>query len=84
MCVHRHTWTREGERESQAGSAFRAEPDVGLNLMTVRSWPELKSRVGGLTNWATQAPQHSIIFLKDEVENKKRVGEKFELLLQLI
>ena len=28
----------------------------GSNLGTVRSWSELKSRVGRLTTWATQAP----------------------------
>ena len=32
------------------------EPDVGLSLMTLRSWPEPKSRVPRLTEWATQAP----------------------------
>jgi len=44
----------EGERESQADSTLSAEPDVGLDLMTLRSWPELKSRVGRSTDWATQ------------------------------
>ena len=34
MCV---SWGRaEGARESQAGSIPSAEPDVGLNLMTLR------------------------------------------------
>ena len=33
------------------------EPDVGLDLTTVRSWPKPKSRVRHLTNWATHAPQ---------------------------
>ena len=47
---------REGERESQAGSTLSAEPDTGLNLTTVKSWPELKSRVGHSTDWATQVP----------------------------
>ena len=28
----------------------------GLNPQTVRSWPELKSRVGCLTEWAAQVP----------------------------
>ena len=40
---------REGERESQAGSMLR----VGLDPTTVRSWPEPKSRVRHLTDWAT-------------------------------
>ena len=34
----------EGERESQADFPLRVEPDVGLDLMTLRSWPEPKSR----------------------------------------
>ena len=33
---------REGESESQAGSVPSAEPNAGLNLMTVRSQPEPK------------------------------------------
>ena len=48
----------EGERESEAGSRPSAEPDVGLYLMTPRSWswPELISRVSFITNWTIQAP----------------------------
>ena len=29
----------------------------GLNSQTVRSWPELKPRIGHLTDWATQVPR---------------------------
>ena len=36
----------EGERESQADSALSVEPNMRLHLMTLSSWPELKSRVG--------------------------------------
>ena len=32
------------------------EPNMGLELITLRSRPELRSRVGCLTYWATQAP----------------------------
>lgn len=32
------------------------EPDAGLDLTTLRSWPELKSRVRYLTYWTTQSP----------------------------
>jgi len=39
------------------------EPDTGLDLRTLRSWPELKSRVGRLTDWATQALLISRYFL---------------------
>lgn len=38
------------ERESQVDSALSVEHDMGLDLMTLRSWPELKSRVECLTN----------------------------------
>ena len=46
----------EGEGESQADSTLSVEPIVGLDLMTLRSRPEPKSRVGCLTDLATQAP----------------------------
>ena len=45
MCAH-----RERERESQADSALSTEPDLGLNLMTLRSQSELKPRVGCSTD----------------------------------
>ena len=55
---------RVRERESQAGSAVSAQSLMrGLNSQTVRSWPKLKSRVGCLTNWDTQAPLYVLIFL---------------------
>ena len=38
------------------------EGDAGLNPKTLGSWPELKSRVGRSTDWATQAPQ-SVFFV---------------------
>ena len=49
----------EGEREIQAGSMPSWELDVGLDSMTLRSWPEQKTRVRYLTDWATQAPPFS-------------------------
>ena len=33
-----------------------------LNSWTVRSWPESKSRVSSLANWATQVPHHIYFF----------------------
>ena len=43
------------ERESQMGSMPSAQsPTLGSVPRTTRSWPELKSRVGCLTAWATQ------------------------------
>jgi len=50
----------EKERESQADSALGAEPTVGLSLTTLRSQPELKPRVGRLTDGAIQHPQKGI------------------------
>jgi len=38
------------------------EPNSGLGLMTPRSRPELKSRVGHLTDCATEEPQYYILF----------------------
>ena len=53
----------EGEGEKPKQSALSTEPEVGLDLMTLRSWPELKSRVGHSTSWATQTtPRISILF----------------------
>ena len=46
----------EGEREFQAYSMLSVEPSMGLSHMTPRSWPEPKSRIRCLTDWATQAP----------------------------
>ena len=50
----------QGEKETQASSTFSTESNVGLKPMTLGSWSELKSRVGYLTNWATQVPMNSI------------------------
>ena len=49
---------REGERESKAGSKLSAQsPTRGsIPRTSMRSWPEPKSRVGRLPDWATQAP----------------------------
>lgn len=43
-----------GQREWDKQTALSIEPNVGLNLRTLRPWPELKSRVQCLTDWATQ------------------------------
>ena len=40
-------WGAEGEGKSQASSL---EPNMGLHLTTLKSWPEPKSRVRPLTN----------------------------------
>ena len=48
----------EGGRRkaSQANSMLSVETNVGLDLMTLISWPELKPRVRHSTNGATLAP----------------------------
>ena len=60
---------RQGEgiergRESQAGFASSVQsPMYGLNSWTVRSWPESKSRVRRLNDWAIQEPWSSFLIL---------------------
>ena len=51
----------EGQRERIPSRLRCAEPNAGLEL-SVRSWPEPKSRVGHLTDWATQVPLELIFF----------------------
>ena len=55
---------REGDTESETGSrlwAVSTEPDTGVELtdLEIVTWAE----VGGLTDWATQAPRNSAIFI---------------------
>ena len=48
---------KKRERESQAVSTLSAwSPTWGSNPQTMRSWPELKPRVGRLTYWSPQVP----------------------------
>ena len=49
-------WQRQGERENPKQALLAWSPTWGSNSQTVRSWPELKSRVGHSTNWATRRP----------------------------
>ena len=53
-------WVREGA-EGEADSPLSREPSVGLDLRTLRLWPEPKA--DALTNWATQVPPDNRIFL---------------------
>ena len=56
---------RESQRGSQARSILPAwSPTWGSNSRTVSSWPEPKSRVKRLTDWATRAPLCQAIFFK--------------------
>ena len=65
---------REGDTESEAGSRVQAvgtEPDAEPKLTNheLMTWAE----VGRSTDWATQAPQHSmliILALKKRNENR--------------
>ena len=68
---HEQEGQREREREIQADSMLSAEPDMGLDLKTLRSGPELKSRVGHLTHWATKAPLKSKVLFKCSLERCK-------------
>ena len=54
---HKQEGQREKERESQADSTLSMEPDVGLDLTTLRSGPEPRTSSGLLTSCATQVPQ---------------------------
>ena len=45
-------WT-EGKGESQAGSTPSLEPNAGLNLTTLRSWPKVKS--SWILNWLSHS-----------------------------
>ena len=53
------SWAGRGIRRGRERiiSRLHAQPNMGLKLMTLRSWPKLKSRVRCLTYWATQTPQ---------------------------
>ena len=65
---------REEVRESQAGYALSAQsPMWGSIPQTVRSWPEPKSKVGCLTDWATQAPLSFYLFWERERDRVKEV-----------
>ena len=47
---------KKGREKSQAGSMLSAQSSIS---QTMRSWPELKPRIGHLTNWAIQVPHFS-------------------------
>lgn len=55
-------WSGRGEedRESEADSTLRAEPDAGLDLTSLRAPLELKPRVGHSTDRATGVPEKNV------------------------
>ena len=58
----RETTCRGGRGEFQVDSVLSVEPAVKLNLITLRSWHEPRSRDGCSTNCTTQALQQWILF----------------------
>lgn len=51
----KHAVGKEGQRErSPSRFPLNTDPDMGLNPITLGSQPDLKSRVGHVTNLATQ------------------------------
>ena len=57
--VHARKHRERGERENPKQALHhqhRAHLRWGLNPQTGRSWPETKSKVGRLTNWAIHVP----------------------------
>lgn len=57
--------TEAVEERIQAVSMLSAEPHMGLDPMTLRLSPELKTRVRCSTNCSTQVPQYCS-FLKEK------------------
>jgi len=56
LCVwEREHVCKQGRRTEGAGEKQKREPQTGFDPTTPRSWPESKSRIRRLTNWATQA-----------------------------
>ena len=48
---------------------------------TLRSWPERKSRVGRLTDWATQAPLDYFKMVAEEAKNCPNLELDYEIIL---
>ena len=73
MCKLVPKWGRtERETDSQAGSMLSAQSLTWSMIPpVVRSWPERKSRVRRLTDWASQAPQISKYFNQNVLLNYK-------------
>ena len=65
VCVLKQSRGREKGRERIPSSLcpVSAEPDAGLDLTTVRSWLEPKSRVRRSTDWANQTPQNKYFLM---------------------
>lgn len=73
MLVSQGEGHREKERERQnlKQTLHWAQPDMGLSLMTLKSWPEPKSRGKHSTNWLTQVPP-SIVLIGVDFSSLRR------------
>lgn len=77
----------EGKRESPADThpSHQAwSPRLGLDPATLRSWPEMTSRIPCSTEWATQAPWVREDFLKGTARaehSKKETDREPELII---
>ena len=74
-------WTGGGEergqeRESQAGCQCRAWGRAWSHRPG--SWPDLKSRVRCLTDWATQVPPDRYLFMRKREDCVQSMGRKFK------
>ena len=83
-------WERERERESQLGGAkgkgererllsrfdAQCKRDTGLHFRILRSWPELKSRVGHSTDRAIRYP-YILLFREWRWELVRKVGHLY-------
>ena len=61
---------RRGKIPSRLYAQHRAQ--MVLYFTTLRSWPELKSRVGYLIDWATQVPHSGVRFLNLQMTLSER------------
>ena len=61
-------WARMRGRGAERERIFKQTPRLARSLAwgsisgPMTSWPELKPRVGCLTDWATQVPHHTLFF----------------------
>ena len=65
----------EGERESQADSSPRKEPNAGLELTTLRSWPKSKSSqiLNGLNQLGAHKEHINYLHIKSMFKKKSLI-----------
>ena len=74
-----HTQEQGKGRGKQADSPLSMGSHAKLDPRTLRSWPELKSRVRHLTDWATQEPLKWLILKCKFYHNKSKVETKLKM-----